>query len=151
RGPRPVRPIVRAAVVAVERGGRLLAQRRPEGALLGGLWELPGGRIEPGETPRAAARRELLEETGIRAGPMRRLGTVRHDYSHLRVELHLFAAKVPHPPTPRRAQRWVSLAAFRRLPLPKATERLLDLWESGPARRPAPAGTGGLRPRAPLP
>src|SRR5688500_1325950 len=52
-----------AAVIA--RGSRLLVCQRPKHKRHGGLWELPGGKVEPGETDEAAARRELREEPGI--------------------------------------------------------------------------------------
>ena len=50
---------------ALERGGRWLMQRRPAHKAHGGLWEFPGGKVEPGETPAAALARELEEELGI--------------------------------------------------------------------------------------
>jgi 8-oxo-dGTP diphosphatase len=56
-------PVV--AVALVDRDGRVLLQQRPEGKALAGLWEFPGGKIEPGETPEAALIRELEEELGI--------------------------------------------------------------------------------------
>ena len=52
-------PVVAAALVDIE--GRVLLQQRPEGKSLAGLWEFPGGKIEPGETPEAALIRELEE------------------------------------------------------------------------------------------
>lgn len=127
-GRRRPRPRHRASVVLLTTGGRLLAQRRPSGGLLGGLWELPGGHISVGESPEAAARRELLEETGIRAGPLEPLGTVRHAYSHFEVELHLFTGAPDRaPPPPRSDQRWLTAGELRRRPIPRATEKLLDL------------------------
>lgn len=56
-------PVV--AVALVDRDGRLLVQQRPDGKPMAGLWEFPGGKIEPGETPEIALVRELKEELGI--------------------------------------------------------------------------------------
>ncbi|MHB8352740.1 MAG: A/G-specific adenine glycosylase [Thermoplasmata archaeon] len=135
------RPEHRAAVVLLTYGGRLLAQRRPPGGLLVGLWELPGGHIEAGESPEDAARRELFEETGIAAGPLRPLGRVRHGYAHFRVELHLFTGALGRAPPPTRPhQRWLTPLELRRRPIPRATEKLLDLAE-GRRGRPTAGAT----------
>ena len=56
-------PVV--AVALIDGDGRVLVQERPAGKSLAGLWEFPGGKIEPGETPEAALVRELAEELGI--------------------------------------------------------------------------------------
>jgi 8-oxo-dGTP diphosphatase len=56
-------PVVAAALIDAE--GRILMQRRPAGKAHAGLWEFPGGKIEPGETPEQALARELEEELGI--------------------------------------------------------------------------------------
>lgn len=56
-------PVVAAALVDAD--GRILLQQRPQGKSMAGLWEFPGGKIEPGETPEAALIRELAEELGI--------------------------------------------------------------------------------------
>ena len=53
------------AAALVDRDGRLLVQQRPEGGAMAGLWEFPGGKLEPGETPEQALIRELKEELGI--------------------------------------------------------------------------------------
>jgi 8-oxo-dGTP diphosphatase len=57
--------VVAAAMIDGE--GRILLQRRAEGRAMAGLWEFPGGKVEPGETPEAALVRELREELGIDA------------------------------------------------------------------------------------
>jgi A/G-specific adenine glycosylase len=123
-GTRAPKPRVRGALAAIVRGRRVLVLRRPPNGLLGGLWEFPGGKIEPGERPRDAARRELEEETGLRAARLERVGIVRHSYSHFDVELHLYrgranGGRVRSPD--RRAHRWVTAAEFARLPRPGAT------------------------------
>lgn len=56
-----------AAAALVDADGRVLLQRRPPGKPMAGLWEFPGGKIDPGETPEAALVRELEEELGIAA------------------------------------------------------------------------------------
>ncbi len=139
------RPHLRAAVVALTERGRWLVQRRPPGGLLGDLWEFPGGRIEPGEAPAHAARRELREETG---GTVRRLapaGVVRHGYSHFTVELHVFRGiSGSRRPVTGRTRRWATPDELRRLPLPRATEKIVDRLNA--PDRPSP-GSGSRRGR----
>jgi A/G-specific adenine glycosylase len=141
------RPHVRAAVVVLERRGRWLVQRRPPEGLLGGLWEFPGGKIRPGESAEAAARRELREETGFRVGGLERVGVVRHAYSHFTVELHAFRARAPAeaPARAPRALRWLTPAEFATRARPRATLRIVERLGSplpvargrSPSRRPA--------------
>ena len=67
--------------------GRVLLARRTEGRDLAGLWEFPGGKREPGETPEAALARELREELGIEADIGAPLIRVPHRYPHKRLQL----------------------------------------------------------------
>jgi len=60
-----MRIVLVAAVALVDRDGRVLLSKRPEGKQLGGLWEFPGGKVEQGERPEAALIRELKEELAI--------------------------------------------------------------------------------------
>lgn len=57
--------LIVVAAAMVDRDGRVLVQQRPPGTAMAGLWEFPGGKVEPGETPEAALIRELAEELGI--------------------------------------------------------------------------------------
>lgn len=142
------RPHVRASVVVLEdENGRWLVQRRPERGLLGGLWEFPGGKIHAPETPEEAARRELREETGGRAGPLKPVGIVRHGYSHFTVDLHVFRGPARTPrPSASATRRWIRPEAMHRLAIPKATEKALVLLRaSRPTDRANRAG-GRRRP-----
>lgn len=79
---------VRVAAAVVWHDGRVLLTQRPPGGALGLEWELPGGKIEAGETPEHALAREIREELGVEATPLEVLGVDTHDYPHgLEVEL----------------------------------------------------------------
>jgi 8-oxo-dGTP diphosphatase len=60
-----VKTVLVSAVALVDPDGRILLAQRPEGKAMAGLWEFPGGKVEPGETPEHALIRELEEELGI--------------------------------------------------------------------------------------
>ncbi|NWK95729.1 8-oxo-dGTP diphosphatase MutT [Sphingobium lactosutens] len=62
----PMSPLFVVAVALIDADGRVLLQQRPPGGSMAGMWEFPGGKVEPGETPEAALVRELEEELGIR-------------------------------------------------------------------------------------
>lgn len=80
-------PTVRVALAIVRRHGRWLVSRRPSDTHLGGLWEFPGGKCEPGETPSQAALRELWEECAVRATPVLEMRCVQWEYPDRRVQL----------------------------------------------------------------
>ncbi|MBI5442276.1 MAG: (deoxy)nucleoside triphosphate pyrophosphohydrolase [Deltaproteobacteria bacterium] len=78
--------LVVAAVLRREDGRILLARRYPKGPH-GGLWEFPGGKVEPGETPGEALAREIREELGVEISVGRELTRVDHSYPHVRILL----------------------------------------------------------------
>jgi 8-oxo-dGTP diphosphatase len=91
---RPHRPLVLvAACVLLNPEGRILIAKRPKGRPLEGLWEFPGGKVEPGEAPAPALIRELQEELGIDIAPsdLMPLTFVSHAYPdfHLLMPLYL--------------------------------------------------------------
>src|SRR5947207_13459431 len=59
------RIVLVSAVALVDADGRVLLAQRPAGKAMAGLWEFPGGKVDPGETPETALIRELTEELGI--------------------------------------------------------------------------------------
>jgi 8-oxo-dGTP diphosphatase len=82
-----VRRIQVAAGVISDSQGRILITKRPDDAHQGGLWEFPGGKLEPGESPSQALARELEEELGIRVTDSRPLIRLSHDYGDRHVLL----------------------------------------------------------------
>ncbi len=117
-----------AAAVA-QRGDTVLVTRRLEGTHLAGLWEFPGGKCEPGETPAECLVREIREELGIevRVGP--RLLATRHDYGEKIVELHFFACDLAEDPRPLLGQeiRWIARVDLATLQFPAADAELIAL------------------------
>jgi len=118
------------AVGVVWRDGRVLVARRPESGLLGGLWEFPGGKIEPGETARQAVVRELWEEMRIAVEVGDPIARVKHAYSHFRITLHAYhATHTAGEPQPQAATAWLwaepeDLAG---LAFPAANLRILEV------------------------
>lgn len=79
----------------VWRDGRVLFTQRPPGGPIGLQWEMPGGKVEPGETPEHALIREIREELGVTARPLRVLEVDTHDYPHgLEVEITFIHCEV---------------------------------------------------------
>ncbi|BAC88810.1 8-oxo-dGTP diphosphatase MutT [Gloeobacter violaceus] len=70
--------------------GKVLIDRRPVDAALGGLWEFPGGKILPGETPEACVAREVLEEVGLTVTVGELLAILEHDYSDFFVRIRAY-------------------------------------------------------------
>lgn len=83
--------VVGAVIV---RDGLVLCARRGPGGATGGLWEFPGGKIEPGEAPEAALEREILEELGCRVRVGEEVTTTRHAYDALVVTLSTYWCEV---------------------------------------------------------
>ena len=84
-----------SAVALIDPDGRVLLARRPEGKSLAGLWEFPGGKVEPGETPEAALIRELKEELDIDtwASCLAPLTFASHSYDDFHLLMPLFACR----------------------------------------------------------
>lgn len=115
---------VQVAVAVIEDGaGRVLLSRRPDHVHQGGLWEFPGGKLNPGETLEQALHREIDEELGIRLLTHRPLIQVRHDYGDKRVmlDVHLVThwQGTPHG---REGQPlcWIEKGELGRYPMPNA-------------------------------
>lgn len=87
RGPLP---LVQRACAILERENAVLIRRRPEGGLLGGLWEFPGVDLSDGEDPEDALRRGLKDSLGVDAVIMRSFGSYRHSYTHFQVHARAF-------------------------------------------------------------
>jgi A/G-specific adenine glycosylase len=130
RAPRPQTPHydVAAAVVTREDGGVLIARRPPAG-LLGGLWGFPNGIVKDGETPEEAAARAVFERTGMEARVDKQIATVKHAYTHFRITLAAFEARVERATVDADEDaRWVTVDELERFALPVTDRKVANAW-----------------------
>lgn len=119
------RAITSIAIAVVEDEGRFLIGQRPADVALGGLWEFPGGKVEPGESPTAAAMRECVEETGIAVEVLGPYPEQIHTYDHGTVRLRFFACRATTDVPPRPPFRWVARADLAQYAFPAGNAALL--------------------------
>ena len=119
-----------AACALIDADNRVLIAKRPEGKTLAGLWEFPGGKVEPGETPEAALIRELKEELGIDTWQscLAPLTFASHSYPDFHLLMPLYVCRRWEGfARPREGQRlaWVRPGVLRDYPMPPADEPLI--------------------------
>ncbi len=111
--------------------GDLLITKRPDDALLGGLWEFPGGKIEDGETLEACIARELWEELGIIVEVGALHIRVKHAYTHFKITLHAFHCTLkPDSPAPTchacQDFQWVQIKDLPNFAFSRADRYIID-------------------------
>lgn len=121
-----------SAVALIDADGRVLLAQRPEGKSLAGLWEFPGGKVEPGETPEACLIRELKEELGIDTwrSCLAPLTFASHSYDDFHLLMPLFACRRwDGIPSGREGQTlaWVAAGKLRHYPMPPADLPLIPI------------------------
>jgi 8-oxo-dGTP diphosphatase len=129
----PTLTVVAAALV--DPAGRVLLQQRPPGGAMAGLWEFPGGKVEPGELPEAALVRELREELGLAIDPARlapaTFASAELGERHLLLLLYICRLweGVPQP-LAAAGLKWLRPDEMHALPMPPADRPLIALLEA---------------------
>ena len=130
----PKKMLLVAACALIDGDGRILLAQRPEGKNLAGLWEFPGGKVEPGETPEETVVRELQEELGIatRIPCLAPLTFASHSYDGFHLLMPLFVCRryegIAHG-REGQAIKWVRPQALRDYPMPPADEPLIPFLQ----------------------
>jgi A/G-specific adenine glycosylase len=117
------------AAVTTNRKGEVLIAQRKQDDMLGGLWEFPGGKQEPGETIQECIARELKEELGINVEVGDFFMTVKHAYSHFTMTMHVYRAKiVSGRPRPLDCAdcKWVTIPNLGKSAYSKADSKVLE-------------------------
>ncbi len=128
----PPHKVIGVAVIWNQEGQILIDRRLPQGAM-GGLWEFPGGKIEPGETVEECIHREIWEELGIKIEVGEHLLTIDHTYTDLRVSLNVHHCRhVEGVPQPLECDqvRWVNLDELDQFTFPQANTQIIDVIQS---------------------
>lgn len=136
--PKEPTPHYTVTAAVIEQGDAVLITQRPQNGLLGGLWEFPGGKIEPGEDFQTCLKREIREELGAAIQVGEPFGVYEHAYTHFRVTLHAYRCRLEAGSQPQAVQvqdwRWVPRSELHAYPMGKIDRQISDrLVQSGAA------------------
>ena len=128
----PRAPLLVAAVALVDRDGRVLLAQRPPGKQMAGLWEFPGGKVDPGETPEAALIRELKEELDVDTAEscLAPFTFASHTYEDFHLLMPLYVCRVwQGNPRPLEGQTlaWARPNEMKNYPMPPADKPLVAM------------------------
>ena len=119
-----MKTVIVAAALIMEQGKLLITQRKKE-APHGFLWEFPGGKMQEGEEPRGALRRELMEELDVEVNVGELFDAVFYSYPEYPILLLVYRCQIEKgslKPIGCHDLRWVTLKEFRTLPMPPADD-----------------------------
>ena len=123
-------PHYEVVVAAIQDDGRYLIGKRPSDGFLGGLWEFPGGKLQPGETHQQALQRECREELGVDVKVGGMVAVANHAYTHFKVTLNVYRCSITKGKPKARTHtelRWVPPEEFDAYPFPKGNHKFLGL------------------------
>lgn len=127
-----MKTILVSAVALIDKDGRILIAKRPDGKSMAGLWEFPGGKVELGETPEQALVRELSEELGIKTwnSCLAPMTFASHAYEDFHLLMLLFVCRKWEGiviPKEEQELKWVYSNELKNYPMPPADKPLIPI------------------------
>jgi A/G-specific adenine glycosylase len=129
---RPSIPHYTVTAAIIRRDGKFLIARRPSDGLLGGMWEFPGGKLEPGEQLEDGLQREIREELGVTIAVENPFGVYRHAFTHFKITLHaFFCSLIDGEPQPFAASElhWAAPGELSLFPMGKVDRQIAKKLE----------------------
>lgn len=123
-------PTLDVVVGVIMKKNYFLIAKRPTNKMLGGLWELPGGKIEKNETPEIALIREIKEEVNLDVHVTQKLATIKHSYTHFHLRMHAYLCKIiqgNEKPNCSDQLAWINDNDLDNYAFPKANLKLFDV------------------------
>ena len=128
-----IKPTYNVIVGLIWKNNKLLISKRKKEKLLGGLWELPGGKKNNNEQTTACLKREIFEELDIHIDIKQRFGSIKHQYSHFNINLIGYCCdykKGRAKPLSSDEIKWITLKQIKNFAFPKSTLKLFNLYEN---------------------
>jgi len=127
--PKALSKKIEVSAGVIWRGGKVYIQQRLKDGLMADLWEFPGGKIEPGESPEECLAREIREELGVEIKIDNKLMTIKHSYTQFRVTLNVYECRLLKGKIKAvscQQWKWVDPTLLSQFPFPAANKRIVD-------------------------
>lgn len=129
RGPKKELTYIEVSIGIIRKAGKIFIQKRPEKGLMAGLWEFPGGKVEKGESKKAALEREVKEELGISLKNIKLKQKIKHAYTSFKVDLHCFEADYRSGELSLNSAvkgKWIEPSELKSYPFPAANVKIIE-------------------------
>jgi A/G-specific adenine glycosylase len=127
--PKSKRPVYTTAIGIIIKNKRVLIAKRPADTLLGNLWEFPGGKQKKGENLLETCMREIKEEVGIQVNVQKKLTRIQHQYSHFKVNIHVYLCEYVSGhtrPIGCAKVRWITINDLNLYAFPRANQKIIS-------------------------
>ncbi|MCP4366533.1 MAG: A/G-specific adenine glycosylase [Deltaproteobacteria bacterium] len=131
-------PLYKVALAVILKNNKFLIQKRPTTGHLAGMWEFPGGKIKTDESAELAVTRECREELDVSVKIIQKLKTVKHAYTHFKIELNIFICQLSSSTIQAQQSqpiRWIDLDEMSQYPFPAANYKFFKELEADLEKR----------------
>lgn len=114
------------SIAVIKKGGKYFIQQRSSSGLLAGLWEFPGGKVEKGEAPLVALKREIKEELDVDLKSAKHMMDIVHYYTSFKVRLHVYLCELEQKLKLEEGRKWVFVNEFNQYPMPSGSAKIVE-------------------------